>query len=40
VLEENLEMLFNEQAIEQKVADLAAQISRDYAGRNLCWSAS
>ena len=34
-MEENLEILFNEQAIEQKVVDLAAQISRDYAGKEL-----
>jgi hypoxanthine phosphoribosyltransferase len=32
---EALEILFDEQAIEQKVAELAAQISHDYAGKEL-----
>lgn len=32
---ENLEILFNEQAIEQKVAELAGRISHDYAGKEL-----
>ncbi len=34
-MEEKLEILFDEQAIEQKVAELAAQISHDYAGKEL-----
>ncbi len=32
---DDLEILFDEQALEQKVLDLAAQISRDYAGKDL-----
>jgi hypoxanthine phosphoribosyltransferase len=34
-MDENLEILFDEQTIEQKVAELAAQISHDYAGKEL-----
>jgi hypoxanthine phosphoribosyltransferase len=34
-MDENLEILFDEQAIEQRVAELAAQISHDYAGKDL-----
>lgn len=33
--EDDLEILFDEQALEQKVLELAAQISRDYAGKEL-----
>ena len=33
--EDDLEILFEEQAIEQTVLGLAAQISRDYAGKEL-----
>ena len=34
-MEEHLEILFDGQTIEQKVAELAAQISHDYAGKEL-----
>lgn len=34
-MEENLEILFDEQAIERKVAELASRISNDYAGKEL-----
>jgi hypoxanthine phosphoribosyltransferase len=34
-MDENLELLFDEEAIEQKVAELAGQISHDYAGKEL-----
>ena len=34
-MDENLEILFDEQAIEQRVAELAAQISHDYAEKDL-----
>jgi hypoxanthine phosphoribosyltransferase len=34
-MDENLEILFDEQAIEQRVAELAAQISHDYEGKDL-----
>jgi hypoxanthine phosphoribosyltransferase len=34
-MDDSLKMLFDEQAIEQKVAELAAQISHDYAGKEL-----
>ena len=34
-MEEELEILFDEQAIAQKVGDMAAQISRDHAGKDL-----
>ena len=34
-MEENLEILFDEQTIEQKVAELADQISHDYGGKEL-----
>ncbi len=34
-MEENLEILFDAQAIEQKVAELAGRISQDYAGKDL-----
>ena len=33
--EDDLEILFDEQAIERTVLELAAQISRDYAGKDL-----
>jgi hypoxanthine phosphoribosyltransferase len=33
--EDNLEILFDEQAIEQKILELAVQISRDYAAKDL-----
>jgi hypoxanthine phosphoribosyltransferase len=33
--DDDLEILFDEQALEQKVLELAAQISRDYAGKDL-----
>jgi hypoxanthine phosphoribosyltransferase len=35
IREDDLEILFDEQALEQKVLELAAQISRDYAGKDL-----
>jgi hypoxanthine phosphoribosyltransferase len=34
-MDDQLKILFDEQAIEQKVAELAAQISHDYAGKEL-----
>ena len=34
------EKLFDEQTIQKKVGELAAQISRDYAGEDLVLSAS
>jgi hypoxanthine phosphoribosyltransferase len=35
IREDDLEILFDEQVLEQKVLNLAAQISRDYAGKEL-----
>jgi hypoxanthine phosphoribosyltransferase len=34
-MDDSLKILFDEQAIERKVAELAAQISHDYAGKEL-----
>jgi len=34
-MDEDLEMLFDEQAVSEKVEELATQISRDYAGKEL-----